>query len=138
MTSVRGMLDSSTFPGGAMFNILPMSRTTFLTLCVLLISGGLPTMGAAEDWKTLDEYFDALDRRCTTAADCEVKNVGNCCGTLPRCVNKNATPDLEAVKTLCAKQDVVSVCGFQPIAHCICVSDRCEAPESAAAIQEIQ
>ena len=28
-----------------------------------------------------------LDRSCRVDADCAVKNVGNCCGYLPACVN---------------------------------------------------
>lgn len=68
-----------------------------------------------------------VDRSCKIAADCEVKNVGNCCGYFPACVNKaSATfPDLVAKK--CAEQGVAGICGFPEIRACACVEGRCEA-----------
>ncbi len=38
---------------------------------------------------------------CETDSDCAVKNVGNCCGYYPACVNKFFVPDLEAVQKEC-------------------------------------
>ena len=115
-----------------------------MTLCqlaarsIFTLGCCLPLTGAAETWGSLSEYYQSLNQRCETAQDCEVKNVGNCCGKLPRCVNRDAKPDLAAVEALCAAQDTMSVCGFQPIAFCLCVSGRCEAPESASVLPEVQ
>ena len=68
-----------------------------------------------------------LDSSCRVDSDCEVKNVGNCCGYFPACVNKDAQPDPEAVQARCAETGMASVCGFREIQSCSCVDNRCEA-----------
>nr|WP_257644163.1 hypothetical protein [Luteimonas salinisoli] len=68
-----------------------------------------------------------LDRSCASDADCAVKNVGNCCGYFPACVNRDAQPDPDAVRARCADSAMSSVCGFREISACSCVSNRCEA-----------
>ena len=68
-----------------------------------------------------------LDDSCRVDSDCEVKNVGNCCGYFPACVNTAAEPDPEAVMAECADSGMASVCGFREIQACSCVSNRCEA-----------
>ena len=67
-----------------------------------------------------------LDYACRTASDCAVKNVGNCCGQEPRCVNVNSPTDPAAVQAQCAKEGRASICGFQPIQGCECRAGRCE------------
>lgn len=67
-----------------------------------------------------------LDASCRVDADCEVKNVGNCCGYQPACLNRNARPDPDAVMAHCAQSGMASVCGFQDIQACACVRNRCE------------
>jgi hypothetical protein len=68
-----------------------------------------------------------VDYTCTTDADCAVKDVGNCCGYYPACVNANSPTFPEQVKAECAKNDMQSVCGFRDIAGCQCVEGRCSA-----------
>lgn len=77
----------------------------------------------------------ALDRSCRTAADCAVKDVGNCCGAMPACVNTNARPDPDAVQAQCAEEGRASVCGFQEIRSCQCVQGQCEADNPAGMIR---
>lgn len=67
------------------------------------------------------------DRRCTVDADCAVKNVGNCCGYFPACVNAQAETFPEQVKAACEAQGLSSICGFQDITACACIEGRCEA-----------
>lgn len=67
-----------------------------------------------------------LDYSCRVDSDCEVKNVGNCCGYFPACVNKDAQPDPQAVQARCAETGMTSVCGFRDIQACSCVQNRCE------------
>jgi hypothetical protein len=67
------------------------------------------------------------DYSCTTDADCAVKDVGNCCGYYPACVNTNSPTFPEQVKAECAQNDMQSVCGFRDIEGCACVEGRCEA-----------
>lgn len=65
-------------------------------------------------------------RSCTTDSDCAVKDVGNCCGYFPMCVNKDARTDPAAVRAQCEKDGMASICGFREISACQCVDNRCE------------
>lgn len=67
-----------------------------------------------------------LDRSCQDDSDCAVKNVGNCCGYFPDCVNRDAQPDPAAVRERCAETGMASVCGFREISACSCQQNRCE------------
>jgi hypothetical protein len=64
---------------------------------------------------------------CNTPADCEVKNVGNCCGYYPACVNKDSPTFPDKVKAACAAEGSSSICGFQEIGGCDCIEGRCTA-----------
>lgn len=75
----------------------------------------------------------AVDYRCTTDADCEVKNVGNCCGYYPACVNHESPTFPDRVKAECTKKGMMGVCGFPDLAGCSCVEGRCaDVPKGAA------
>lgn len=65
-------------------------------------------------------------RACKTDADCAVKNVGNCCGAFPACVNKDAKTDPAGVQAQCAKDGMASICGFKEISGCQCVQGTCQ------------
>lgn len=75
---------------------------------------------------------DAVDYACTTDADCEVKNVGNCCGYYPACVNRESPTFPDRVKAECAKKAMMGVCGFPEIKGCSCVEGRCAAADETA------
>ncbi|AWV08114.1 hypothetical protein [Marilutibacter maris] len=72
-----------------------------------------------------------IDKSCKTDADCTVKNVGNCCGYYPACVNVNSPTDPEGVKAACAESGMMSVCGFPAIEGCQCVEGSCQAQSAA-------
>lgn len=74
-----------------------------------------------------------VDRSCKTDADCAVKDVGNCCGYFPACVNKNSPTNPAAVKAECAASGMASVCGFAEISACTCNAGQCEAADSPGA-----
>lgn len=77
-----------------------------------------------------------VDRSCGSSADCAVKDVGNCCGYYPACVNKDSQTFPEQVKAQCEQEGRMSVCGFRQISGCQCVEERCEpAPGGAEAVQ---
>lgn len=67
-----------------------------------------------------------VDYRCETDADCAIKDVGNCCGYYPACVNKDSPTFPEQVKAKCEAEGTMSVCGFPELAGCRCVDNRCE------------
>ncbi|HET6782591.1 MAG TPA: hypothetical protein VFH12_02010 [Pseudoxanthomonas sp.] len=77
-----------------------------------------------------------VDTSCKTNADCAVKNVGNCCGAMPACVNKNSPTDPAAVQAACAAKGMMSVCGFAEISSCQCDNGQC-AP-AGGATHEVQ
>jgi len=68
-----------------------------------------------------------VDRSCKVDADCAVKDVGNCCGYYPQCVNKDSPTFPRQVKADCKAKGMSSVCGFAEIDSCECVENRCEA-----------
>lgn len=74
----------------------------------------------------------AIDRSCKTDADCTVKNVGNCCGYYPACVNVDSPTDPKGVQAECAKKGMMSVCGFPDISSCSCKQGQCEAGPAQA------
>lgn len=76
----------------------------------------------------------AIVTSCKTNADCAVKNVGNCCGAMPACVNKDSPTDPAAVQAACAAKGMMSVCGFAEISACQCDNGQC-APAGGAAPQ---
>ncbi|HEY0503617.1 MAG TPA: hypothetical protein VGD42_08985 [Lysobacter sp.] len=76
-----------------------------------------------------------INDRCRTDADCTVKNVGNCCGYYPACVNVDSPTDPEGVQRQCAKSGMASVCGWEEISSCSCVQGHCQGNSSGAAVQ---
>lgn len=68
-----------------------------------------------------------VDYHCGSDDDCAIKDVGNCCGYFPACVNR-ASPTFPAqVQAECAKKGMAGVCGFPVIEGCRCVEGRCRA-----------
>ena len=72
-----------------------------------------------------------LDYHCARDADCAVKDIGNCCGAYPACVNRDSPTDPAAVRAQCAKQGRMSACGFQPIDACSCRQGQCAPRDDA-------
>ncbi len=66
-----------------------------------------------------------VDYTCHTDADCAVKDVGNCCGRFPACVNKDSPTFPERVREECANKHEAGVCGFPDVRGCACVEGRC-------------
>ena len=68
-----------------------------------------------------------IDTRCRSNADCAVKNVGNCCGAMPACVDSPTDP--QAVQAQCQAKGMMGLCGFREISACQCDNGQCvEAP----------
>jgi hypothetical protein len=87
---------------------------------------GEPPPGAVE----LDVEKAEIDMTCSRDSDCAVKNVGNCCGYFPGCVNKSSPTFPERVKAQCEKSGTASICGFREISACICVEGLCAAGDT--------
>jgi hypothetical protein len=68
---------------------------------------------------------DVVDYSCRTDADCSVKDVGNCCGALPRCVNRDSPVFPDRVRAQCANDHMAGTCGSPVIESCVCNKGRC-------------
>ena len=108
--------------------LLPALLTILLAGCLAAPQAGTPEPppGAVE----LDVEKAEVDMKCSHDSDCEVKNVGNCCGYFPACVNKSSPTFPERVKQQCEKSGTASICGFREISSCICVEGLCAAGEN--------
>jgi hypothetical protein len=73
-----------------------------------------------------------VDYRCRVDADCAVKDVGNCCGRYPACVNKDSPTFPEQVAAECARTGTAGICGYPEISGCRCVEQRCAAVTDSA------
>ena len=73
-----------------------------------------------------------IDQSCRTDADCTVKNVGNCCGAYPACVNVASPTDPAGVQARCQAQGMMGVCGFTEIQGCSSIQSQCRADPAQA------
>lgn len=77
-----------------------------------------------------------VDYSCRRDDDCAVKNVGNCCGYYPACVNAASSTYPELVMERCRREGLMAVCGFPQISACVCVEGRCEAVTGGGEAEE--
>lgn len=75
--------------------------------------------------QTLQDYESSIDKTCGVDSDCVIKDVHNCCGYYPACVNVEAVPDPALVEELCRAESMAGVCGFEDITGCHCESGQC-------------
>ena len=77
-----------------------------------------------------------VDYSCTTDADCAIKEIGNCCGYYPACVNRQSPTFPDQVQAACAASGNSSICGFPSLRGCQCTQGRCEGISGIAPLQE--
>lgn len=101
--------------------------TWAVCLFLLLVTGvGLAMAASQKEASVPQESAQATPSvSCQTSSDCVIKDVGNCCGYFPACVNVNAKTDPEGVKKKCEQDGMASICGFADIQSCSCVNQRC-------------
>ena len=68
---------------------------------------------------------DVVDTTCGADADCAIKNVGNCCGAYPACVNRASPTFPDRVQAECTNIGVAGICGYPVIEGCVCTEGRC-------------
>lgn len=73
----------------------------------------------------LEDFKKSINYSCGVNADCVVKDVGNCCGYFPQCVNVNAEVSRDVVRKACKEGQLVSSCGFAEVRSCACVQTKC-------------
>lgn len=76
-----------------------------------------------------------VDFGCSSDEECTVKDVGNCCGYYPACVNTDSPTFPERVKAQCEEEGMSAICGFREIDSCVCNAGRCEAAPQAATVE---
>ena len=108
----------------------------------LLLAGGanagqVDTKKVSKSESEPAEAVGEVDLSCKTDADCAVKNVGNCCGYYPQCVNVDSKTFPEQVKAECAREGRSSICGFPSIESCTCNQGQCAASAGPAGGGEI-
>lgn len=101
---------------GAMRTLIPL-----LVLAALL--GCAPISGPATEVPR--DRVGEVDYSCESDTDCEVKDIGNCCGYYPACTNKLSQTFADQVQRECAKTGTAGICGFPSISGCRCVAKRC-------------
>ncbi len=102
--------------------LLPLSFLLLLLLAACVPVAGTPTADAPAP---VAEVGD-VDYACKVDSDCAVKNIGNCCGYYPACVNRDSPTFPERVMARCAEEEMAGICGFPDIAGCACVAGRCQ------------
>ena len=95
-------------------------------LCLALLLVGCAHGGVGDLGSATPVAETAVDFSCSVDADCAIKDVGNCCGTYPACVNSESPTFPEQVKAQCERDGMSSVCGFPSLSGCQCVAGRCE------------
>ena len=98
-----------------------MKKRILATLVLLILTS------CSNQPKSVEEYQASIDYSCSTDSDCIKKNVGNCCGFFPKCVNKNFEPNKGLLKELCKEENAFSICGYPEITSCKCTNNKCEA-----------
>lgn len=73
-----------------------------------------------------------VDYTCRVDSDCAVKDVGNCCGRQPACVNRESPVFPDRVKAECVKKGEMGICGFREITACRCIEARCASGDEDA------
>jgi len=85
-----------------------------------------PKVDSKKAYSTLEEYAASIDYSCNIDSDCEIKDVHNCCGAYPECVNLNSKVDSDFVNKACSKESMSGICGFDSIDSCRCVNKKCQ------------
>jgi len=107
------------------------ARTPRFALAAALLAAALVLGGCVMNTSGSTEPAPGkVDFSCRTDADCAIKNVGNCCGYYPACVNIDSPTFPEQVLAECARNETMAICGFPEIAGCQCVEGRCSAIHS--------
>jgi hypothetical protein len=107
-----------------------------LVALLLLLAACANAPARSGDAPALKSSADEVDYTCRTDADCAVKDVGNCCGRYPACVNRESPTFPERVKAECAKKGEMGICGFPEIKGCACVEGRCASrPDDGSVIR---
>ncbi len=104
-------------------------KKTFIAaiICVLIIAIiFLDAYLSQPPFHSLSEYYSSVDYSCSSGVDCQVKDVGGCCGYLPRCTNENARTNPEFARDFCLRMPINVKCeALVEIDECRCIDGKC-------------
>ena len=100
-----------------------------IILLILVFSSCGHDSKAVDDGGNLKDYYSGIDYSCKNDSDCEIRDVGNCCGYYPACVRKDSKIDKSTIEEVCNTKQIGGVCGFPDITSCICSENKCRAPD---------
>lgn len=112
--------------------LAPLLALSLLAACSAQQATTAPAPVQAADTPRVAGHPSQPDLSCKVADDCAVKDVGNCCGYFPACVNKDSAVDPDAVRAECERTGMSSVCGWQDIQACECAQGQCRAVSGRA------
>ncbi|MBS3074963.1 hypothetical protein J4429_00730 [Candidatus Pacearchaeota archaeon] len=102
-------------------NLFTLSILSIFLISMIIISGIVSAAGI----NTLKDYENSINYTCEQPEDCEIKDVRNCCGYHPECVNKNSIVNASLVKELCEHGAQTGLCGYKDIKSCKCEKNKC-------------
>ncbi len=105
-----------------------MRRCFAAIISLCLLSWSCPLQAEYTD---LESYYKDLNTSCQTDSDCAIKDVRNCCGYFPKCLNKSAPVDPKIVAQICSAQGMLGICGHAEISLCTCQDKHCTAATSS-------
>ncbi len=70
------------------------------------------------------DELSRVNTSCEVDADCAVKDLRNCCGLYPACVNTAAVINTELDDPQC--DGFASICGYETITECHCQDHQCQ------------
>jgi hypothetical protein len=79
----------------------------------------------SKDEGNLNAYYAKIDYSCETVDDCLIKDLHNCCGYYPKCMNRMSFTDPQEVIRICQDLGISSVCGFPTVSSCSCIEGMC-------------
>ena len=122
-------------------SIVTLAFATFAFLLAACQSATAPAQNAAAPTVPPAEAAASkpvkgvVDYSCTSDDQCAIKNVGNCCGEYPACVNVDSPTFPQQVKAACEREGRMAVCGFPEIAGCRCIDQRCAPVHGAGPVR---
>ncbi len=113
-------------------------KIIFLVLAVLVILtvifsfyvyfSRIKNIGSNKSYSTLKEYREGLNYSCNFNFECKIKDIHDCCGYYPECVNSNAKVDPDFVDRICGKEVRLCPLGVftSDTTSCKCINKKCQ------------
>jgi len=95
---------------------------SILVIMIFMVNAAFASNAVAD---LMGDYLGQINYSCNEDSDCVIKDVGNCCGYYPKCVNSDAKVSRDTVEKVCSEGGLIGVCGFPSIKSCECSGGKC-------------